>query len=56
LEIECDNKRDIPMDIIPTYNSKNKHIDVKYHFVRKVDPYVMKLGKCENQRIIQWMD
>jgi hypothetical protein len=34
VRIECDNQSAIFLAKNPTYHSKTKHIDVKYHFVR----------------------
>ena len=32
----CDSQCAIHLDKCPTYHSKTKHIDIKYHFLRQV--------------------
>ena len=44
--ISCDSQSAIAMDNKSNYNGKSKHIDVKHHFVRKMDEQgVVKLTK-----------
>ena len=43
IRIDCDNQSEIFLAKNPAYNSKRKHIDVQYHFVR---------DKVEDKRVL----
>ena len=36
MKINCDSRSAIFLEKNPTYHSKNKHIDVQYHFMREM--------------------
>lgn len=47
MNVLCDNKSDINLATNPTYHSRTKHIDVRYHFLR----HVIDGGKVALQKV-----
>lgn len=47
VNILCDSESAIHLATNPTYHSRNKHIDVRYHFMR----YVINGGKVAVQKV-----